>query len=111
MSVSAGTLGRRPTPMRLIAARGHASSLAFASHAFPELFALEERWFGIDYPFAKLDHIAIPLAVRFAMENAGLITYGATILLQPDAATPRVPPRRRESRRARDGAPVVRRTW
>ena len=86
--VSAGTLGRRPTPMRLIAARGHASSLAFASHAFPELFTLEERWFGIDYPLAKLDHIAIPLAVRFAMENAGLITYGATILLQPDAATP-----------------------
>ena len=42
------------------------------------------------YPYDKLDHIAIPLTVGFAMENAGLITYGAPILLaKPDAATPR----------------------
>jgi len=86
--VNAATVGRRSTPMRLIAARGHASALAFGARAFPEIFNIEERWFGIDYPFAKLDHIAIPLAVRFAMENAGLITYGAPILLQPGAATP-----------------------
>jgi hypothetical protein len=106
--VSAGTLGRRPTPMRLIAARGHASSLAFASHAFPELFTLEERWFGIDYPFAKLDHIAIPLAVRFAMENAGLITVWSDDPAAARCCDACVPPRRCESRRARDGAPVVR---
>jgi alanyl aminopeptidase len=87
-TVSAGTLGKRSTPMSLIAPRGKKAALAFGAHAFPELFALEERWFGIDYPFAKLDHIAIPLGVRFAMENAGLITYGAPILLQPATATP-----------------------
>jgi alanyl aminopeptidase len=86
--VKAGTVGRRSTPMRLIAARGQASALAFGARSFHEIFNIEERWFGIDYPFAKLDHIAIPLAVRFAMENAGLITYGAPILLQPGAATP-----------------------
>ena len=87
-TVSAGTLGNRSTPMSLIAPRGKKAALAFGVHAFPELFALEERWFGIDYPFAKLDHIAIPLGVRFAMENAGLITYGAPIVLQPASATP-----------------------
>jgi alanyl aminopeptidase len=86
--VSAGALGRGPTPMRLIAAHGRNRSLAFAARTFPELFEIEERWFGIDYPFAKLDHVAIPLAVRFAMENAGMITYGAPILLQPGEATP-----------------------
>jgi alanyl aminopeptidase len=38
----------------------------------------------------KLDQIAIPLSVGFAMENVGLITYGATNLLaKPNAATPR----------------------
>jgi alanyl aminopeptidase len=86
--VSAGALGRKSTPMSLIAPRGRQAALAFGAHAFPELFTLEERWFGIDYPFAKLDHIAIPLGVRFAMENAGLITYGAPILLQPASAPP-----------------------
>jgi cytosol alanyl aminopeptidase len=83
-----GRAGSRPTPLRLIAPRGHAAQLAFAAHAFPELFAQEERWFDIGYPFAKLDQIAIPLNVRFAMENVGLITYGAPILLQPGAAAP-----------------------
>ena len=60
------------------------------SASYPQLFTQLERWFGIPYPFDKLDHIAIPLTVGFAMENAGLITYGAPILLaKPDAATPR----------------------
>src|SRR5882672_727719 len=86
--VDLGTFGTRPTPMRLIAPKGHAGTLAFASRAFPELFAREERWFDITYPFAKLDQIAIPLTVRFAMENAGLITYGAPILLAQGTAAP-----------------------
>ena len=34
------------------------------------------------YPFDKLDLIAIPLTVSFAMENAGLITYGAPSILR-----------------------------
>lgn len=83
-----GRVGSQPTPLRLIAPRGHAPQLAFAARAFPELFAQEERWFDIAYPFAKLDQIAIPLNVRLAMENAGLVTYGAPILLQPGAAAP-----------------------
>ena len=87
-TASAGTLGRRPTPMRLIAPRGQKAALGFAVRSFPQLFTLEERWFGIAHPFAKLDHVAIPLGVRFAMENAGMITYGAPILLQPGSATP-----------------------
>jgi alanyl aminopeptidase len=85
---SAGTLGRRPTPMRLFAPRGQRAALAFGVRTFPALFDLEERWFGIAHPFSKLDHVAIPLGVRFAMENAGMITYGGPILLQPGSATP-----------------------
>ncbi|HEX6136540.1 MAG TPA: M1 family aminopeptidase [Casimicrobiaceae bacterium] len=86
--VDLGRAGSRATPLRLIAPRAHAAQLGFAAHAFPQLFGHEERWFGLPYPFAKLDQIAIPLTVRFAMENAGLITYGAPILLEPGAATP-----------------------
>ncbi|HSC23116.1 MAG TPA: M1 family metallopeptidase [Casimicrobiaceae bacterium] len=85
--VDAGTIGPAKTPVRIVAGRGRRADAAFAAQALPELLAHEERWFGIDYPFAKLDHIAIPLSVRFAMENAGLITYGGPILLAPRAAT------------------------
>ncbi len=49
-----------------------------------------EHWFDIPHAYPKLDQIAIPLTVGFAMENVGLITYGAPALLaKPDAATPR----------------------
>jgi alanyl aminopeptidase len=86
--VDLGHVGRSSTPMRVIAARGHRDDTRFAAQALPELFTREEAWFDIAYPFGKLDHVAIPLGVRFAMENAGLITYGAQLLLQPHAATP-----------------------
>ena len=86
--VDVGDVGPAKTPFRIIVGRGHRSDATFAAQALPELLAHEERWFGIGYPFAKLDHVAIPLGVRFAMENAGLITYGAPILLSPRAATP-----------------------
>jgi alanyl aminopeptidase len=83
-----GRFGARPTPLRVIAPKGRSADLAFAARVLPELFVREERWFGSHYPFAKLDQIAIPLTVRFAMENAALITYAAPLLLQPGVATP-----------------------
>ena len=90
-------------------ARAAARGRGVRGAAYPQLFEQLERWFGIPYPYEKLDHIAIPLTVGFAMENAGLITYGAPILLaKPGAAIAAIPAQRREHRRARDRAPVVR---
>ena len=64
-SSSAGTLGSAAdADAAHRAARPRIAAAAFARARVPELFALEERWFGIAYPFAKLDHIAIPLTVR-----------------------------------------------
>ena len=85
--VDAGHVGPARTPLRIIVPRGHRRDAAFAAQALPDFLAWQERWFGSDYPFAKLDHVAIPLGVRFAMENAGLITYGASILVAPGSAT------------------------
>ena len=88
--VDLGRVGANPTPTRIVVPRGRRGDADFAARAYPELFAQLERWFGIPYPFDKLDHIAIPLSVGFAMENAGLITYGAPVLLaKPGAATAR----------------------
>ena len=88
--VDLGRFGERQTPMRIIVPRGRTADAAFAASAYPQLFQRLERWFGIAYAFDKLDHIAIPLSVNFAMENAGLITYGApNLLARSEATTPR----------------------
>jgi alanyl aminopeptidase len=81
--LDAGRVGE--TPIRIVAPRGRIADLAFARRALPELLAKEAAWFAVPFPYAKLDHAAIPLTVRFAMENAGLITYGAPILIAPGA--------------------------
>ena len=48
----------------------------------PKVFNALENYFGIPYPYEKLDQITIPITVAFgAMENAGLITYHSSILL------------------------------
>ncbi len=71
-------------PIRIIVPAGKAAEAAFAAEATPKLLAALERWFGIPYPFAKLDSLAIPTTVGFgAMENPGLITYSERLLLMP----------------------------
>ena len=88
--VDLGQVGARPTPTRIVVPRGRRADTEFVARAYPELFTRVESWFGIPYPFDKLDHITIPITVNFAMENAGLITYGApNFLAKPGAATPR----------------------
>ena len=89
-SVGLGRVGMKPTPMSIIVPQGRVADAAFVARAYPQIFARLEDWFGIPYPYEKLDQIAIPLTVGFAMENVGLITYGSTNLLaKPGAATPR----------------------
>jgi alanyl aminopeptidase len=88
--VDVGRIGVKTTPMRIIVPRGRLADAEFVAGAYPQLFGQLEKWFGIPYPYEKLDHIAIPLSVSFAMENVGLITYGATgLLAKRGAATAR----------------------
>ena len=88
--VDLGKVGAKPTATRIIVPRGRVADAEFAKSAYPELFTRVESYFGIPYPFDKLDHITIPITVNFAMENAGLITYGAPgLLAKPGAVTPR----------------------
>jgi alanyl aminopeptidase len=89
-TVDLGKVGQGATPMRIIVPRGRRADATFVARAYPELFARLEHYFGVPYAYAKLDHVAIPINVGFAMENAGMITYGASILLaKPDAITPK----------------------
>ena len=83
--VDAGKVGK--TPLRIITPQGKAPNAKYAAEAIPQLLKLLENYFGIPYPYEKLDSIVMPIS-NFAMENAGLITYGETTLLaKPDEDT------------------------
>ena len=72
---------KRPLQIRGLAPKGRGPELAFALQAGGELLVWLERWFGSEYPYEKLDHIAVPDFTYGAMENAGAITYRESLLL------------------------------
>ena len=78
--VDGGKAGKNQVPLRVIVPRGRAAEAAYAVSVTPELVARLESYFGIPYPYDKLDEVAVP-HMDGAMENAGLITYGLPILL------------------------------
>ncbi len=80
--VDGGRAGVRGTPLRYLAPRGRGAQMRYAREVTPRLLELMESYFGIPYPFDKLDSVVIPNLVSFgAMENVGLITYGARYIM------------------------------
>jgi alanyl aminopeptidase len=77
-----------PIPFRGVAARGRGRELAYALAHTPALLAELERYFGIPYPYGKLDVIAVPDFAAGAMENAGAITFREWLLLLDEANAP-----------------------
>ena len=78
--VDAGRAGKKGTPLRIIVPQGHVSEASYAAEIIPELFTRLENYFGIPYPYEKLDSLVFPES-PVCMENAGLITYGQTWFL------------------------------
>ena len=63
-------------PIRVCGPPGRAAKLgAFALSAAEQSIRFYDQYYGIKYPFQKLDMIAIPDFEAGAMENAGAITY------------------------------------
>jgi alanyl aminopeptidase len=75
----------RPLPFRGIAARGNGERLAYALRETPKMLEWLERYFGIEYPYAKLDIVAVPDFNSGAMENVGLVTFREWLLLVDEA--------------------------
>ncbi len=71
----------RRLQIRGIAPKGRGPELEYALEAGGELLVQLERWFGTEFPYAKLDYVAVPDFAYGAMENAGLITYRDSLLL------------------------------
>jgi aminopeptidase N len=67
-------------PLRIVVPKGKGDEAQFAAEAMPQLLKLEEQYVGRPFPYAKLDAVVMPIS-NFAMENAGMITYGESLLL------------------------------
>jgi alanyl aminopeptidase len=79
--VEGGTAGARRVPLRYLAPRGRGAEMRYAREVTPRLLELLEDYFGMPYPYDKLDSVTIPQTVSFgAMENVGMITYASRLL-------------------------------
>lgn len=67
--------------VRVITTKGNKSKGKFSLDLGKKLLTSYEKYFGIKYPLAKLDLIAVPDFAAGAMENWGAITFRETILL------------------------------
>jgi alanyl aminopeptidase len=87
--VDAGKAGKGQTPVRIAVPHGKSAEAAYAVKTTPILLERLERYFGMGYPYEKLDVVAVPKLVSFgAMENVGLITFFETgLLARPEDET------------------------
>jgi alanyl aminopeptidase len=77
----------RPLPLRGVAPRGRGKDMAYALAHTGEIVGVLENYFGIGYPWDKLDILAVP-GKGGAMENAGAITYSERLVLFDGATAP-----------------------
>ncbi len=70
-----------PTPIRLVTTKGKSALGAGALEVTTKLLSILEAYFGIKYPYDKLDVVAVPNFGAGAMENAGLVTFREELLL------------------------------
>jgi alanyl aminopeptidase len=79
--VDAGHAGAHRVPVRIVVPRGASARAHYAASITAEILTRLENYFGIPYPYDKADQLAIPLSFGGAMENPGLVTYDANIVL------------------------------
>jgi aminopeptidase N len=74
------------TPVRVATPAGQRAEAAYAAKTTAPLLELLEGYFGIPYPYEKLDVVPVPRLASFgAMENVGLVTIAMDIsLARPD---------------------------
>ncbi|MBK7865350.1 MAG: M1 family metallopeptidase, partial [Archangiaceae bacterium] len=78
--VDAGQWGQNKVQVRIVAPRGKGPDTKWAVESTGPILEELEKYFGIPYPYEKLDHISLPVNTG-AMENPGLITFGHQIIL------------------------------
>lgn len=80
-AIAPNAVRSRTLPLRGLAVRGKGSQLAHALRHGGALLAAAESYFGTEYPYEKLDIVAVPDFSSGAMENVGLVTFRESLLL------------------------------
>ena len=75
-----GDVRKSTLAVRGLAPRGRGAELGWSLDAANLLLLDLERYFGIPFPYEKLDHVVLPRHAG-AMENAGAIAYGPEYFL------------------------------
>ena len=78
----------KPLPFRGLAVAGKGKLLNYAMERTGRLLELLELYFGIPYPYEKLDIVAVPEFSAGAMENVGVITFRDWLLLLDEKNAP-----------------------
>ncbi len=76
---------RNGAPIRIVVPKGHTKDVAYPAEATRPLIDLLEDYFGMPYPYEKLDMLACAVFNAGAMENPGLITWQQQLLLTKPA--------------------------
>ncbi|MEY4580803.1 MAG: hypothetical protein RL701_5506, partial [Pseudomonadota bacterium] len=77
-----------PVPLRGIATKQRGPMLGTALSMLAPMLSTLEDYFGVPYPYDKLDIVAVPDFGPGAMENAGLVTFrDSLLLLDPQRAS------------------------
>ena len=76
----------RPIELRALTAKGAGAQAQYALENTAGIMEALENYFGIPYPYEKLDLIAAPEYAFGAMENPGAIVYREYLLLLNDNA-------------------------
>jgi alanyl aminopeptidase len=85
--VPASAVRKRPLPLRGITAKGRGPEMKYALAHTGEILATLEKYFGVEYPYDKLDILAVP-DKGGAMENPGAITFREYLLLMDEKTAP-----------------------
>ena len=86
--LDAGTAGHHGTPLRFVVPKGRGGETRYAKEVTPKLVSILEDYFGMPYPYDKLDVAVVP---RYdgTMEHPGLVALGQPLtLIKPDEETP-----------------------
>ncbi|HEY0097081.1 MAG TPA: M1 family metallopeptidase, partial [Archangium sp.] len=75
--------GEKGVRTRIVTPKGRATEGTYAGKVTPEILGHLERYFGIAYPYEKLDVMAIPL-FGGAMEHPGLVTFNSGLILSKE---------------------------
>jgi len=79
--IAATRVRSRPIHLRGIAPNGEGAHIRAALSLTPKIVTTLENYFGVAYPFSKLDMLAVPDFAAGAMENAGAITFRERLML------------------------------